>query len=53
MLTFENETFDFEIYCNMCDSDKYELEYDADENCVVVTCSDCGNVDRLFINDDN
>lgn len=51
MLTFENGTFDFEIYCKMCDSDKYELEYDADENCVVVTCSDCGNVDRLFIGD--
>ena len=26
-MTFENGTFDFEIYCNMCDSDKYELEF--------------------------
>lgn len=47
-MEFDNGTFDIDIYCNMCDSNKYELEYDAEENCVIVTCSDCGNIDRLY-----
>lgn len=52
-MEFDNGTFDIDIYCNMCDSNKYELEYDAEENCVIVTCSDCGNIDRLYFDNDS
>lgn len=52
-MEFDNGTFDIDIYCNMCDSNKYELEYDAEENCVIVTCSDCGNIDRLYFDKNN
>lgn len=49
MVEFEDGTFEIEIFCKICDSDKVELEYDKDNDCILVTC-ECGNIDRLLLN---
>lgn len=46
-MEFENKTFDFEVYCNMCGSEKYEIEsYDSEGICIV--CTECGNKDKFI-----
>ena len=46
---FDDMTFDYEICCNMCGSNKYETEYNEEENCIIFTCLNCGNKDKLIL----
>lgn len=44
-----NDTFDIEVYCKMCDSDNVELCYDYDNSCINIKCNSCGNTDILYL----
>ena len=48
-MKLEQGLFDYEVFCEICGSNKCTVEYDVDENCLNVKCLQCGAADRVFL----